>query len=94
MAAFRERVVALADTLIDRFVERGEAPYGIVYETDAKASKAVRIVGVFPASSHDPVTYPFAVVKSGDTPAARSLMTYLTGPEARAVFAKRGFKVE
>jgi molybdate transport system substrate-binding protein len=75
-------------------VERGEAPAGIVYATDAAVSTGVMIAGVFPANSHDPVSYPFAVVKSGDTPEARALMTFLAGPEARAIFDKRGFKVE
>jgi molybdate transport system substrate-binding protein len=75
-------------------VERGEAPAGIVYATDAAVSKAVMISGTFPADSHDPVSYPFAVVKSGDTPDARALLTFLSGPAARAVFAQRGFKVE
>jgi molybdate transport system substrate-binding protein len=75
-------------------VERGEAPAGIVYATDAAASKAVMVAGTFPADSHDPVSYPFAVVKSGDTLDARALMTFLSGPQARDVFVKRGFKVE
>ena len=75
-------------------VERGEAPAGIVYATDAAASKGVMVASVFPANSHDEVTYPFAVVKSGDTPEARALMTYLSGPQAREIFGKRGFKVE
>jgi molybdate transport system substrate-binding protein len=75
-------------------VERGEAPAGIVYATDAAVSSAVMIAGVFPANSHDPVSYPFAVTKSGDTPEARALMTFLAGPQARAIFVKRGFKVE
>ena len=75
-------------------VERGEAPAGIVYGTDAAVSKAVMVAGTFPESSHDPVSYPFAVVKANDTPAARSLMTFLEGPQARAVFEKRGFKVD
>jgi molybdate transport system substrate-binding protein len=75
-------------------VERGEAPAGIVYATDAAVSKAVMVAGTFPADSHDPVSYPFAVVKSGDTPEARALMTYLSGSQARATFEKRGFKVE
>jgi molybdate transport system substrate-binding protein len=75
-------------------VERGEAPAGIVYATDAAVSKAVMIAGTFPADSHDPVSYPFAVIKSGDTPEARALMTFFEGPEARAIFVKRGFKVE
>ncbi len=75
-------------------VERGEAPAGIVYATDAAVSKAVMIAGAFPADSHDPVTYPFAVVKSGDTPEARALLRFLQGPEAREAFTRRGFKVE
>jgi molybdate transport system substrate-binding protein len=75
-------------------VERGEAPAGIVYGTDAAVSKAVVVAGIFPASSHDPITYPFAVVKSGDTPDAHALLTFLAGPQAREVFVKRGFKVE
>jgi molybdate transport system substrate-binding protein len=75
-------------------VERGEAPAGIVYATDAAVSKAVMIAGTFPADSHDPVSYPFAVTKSGDTPEARALMAFLAGPQARAVFVQRGFKVE
>jgi len=75
-------------------VERGEAPAGIVYATDAAVSKAVTIAGTFPADSHDPVSYPFAVTKSGDTPEARALLQFLTSPPAREVFAQRGFKVE
>jgi molybdate transport system substrate-binding protein len=75
-------------------VERGEAPAGIVYATDATVSKGVMIAGVFPLNSHDPVSYPFAVMKSGDTPEARALMTFLASAQARAIFEKRGFKVE
>lgn len=75
-------------------VERGEAPAGIVYATDAAVSKAVMVAGTFPANSHDPVTYPFAVTKAGDTPEARAFMAFLAGPDGRAVFLKRGFKVE
>lgn len=75
-------------------VERGEAPAAIVYGTDAAASSCVSVAGIFPASSHDAITYPFAVTKAGDTPDARGLMTFLAGPQARAIFVKRGFKVE
>ncbi len=75
-------------------VERGEAPAGIVYATDAAVSKAVMVAGTFPADSHDPVSYPFAVMQSGDTPEAHALLQFLTGPAAREVFAQRGFKVE
>ena len=74
-------------------VERGEAPAGIVYGTDAAASNGVAVAGVFPADSHDPVTYPFAVVKDGDSPEARALLAFLSGPDAQAVWRNRGFTV-
>jgi molybdate transport system substrate-binding protein len=77
-----------------QLVERGEAPAGIVYATDAAVSSGVAIAGTFPADSHDPITYPFAVVKGGDTPEARALLAFLRGPEAEAIFTRRGFKAE
>jgi molybdate transport system substrate-binding protein len=75
-------------------VEREEAPAGIVYATDAAISKGVMVAGTFPPNSHDPVSYPFAVTKAGDTPEARALLAFLSGPQARTVFVQRGFKVE
>ena len=39
-------------------VSTGEAPYGIVYATDAAADDNVTIVGTFPADSHPPIVYP------------------------------------
>ncbi len=75
-------------------VERGEAPAGIVYATDAAASPGVAIAGTFPAASHDPIVYPFAVTKSGDTTEARDFLAFLQGPAAEQAFEKRGFGVE
>jgi molybdate transport system substrate-binding protein len=72
-------------------VERGEAPAGIVYATDAAVSSGVIVAGVFPESSHERITYPFAVIRTGDTPDARELMAYLAGPDARAIFDRHGF---
>lgn len=74
-----------------RLVEVGEAPAGIVYATDAAASLKVAVAGVFPASSHERIVYPFALIKGAETAEAKALLAFLTGPEARAVFAKRGF---
>lgn len=74
-------------------VERGEAPLGIVYATDAAASKGVRIVGTFPHDSHPPISYPFALTRRGDQPDARALLAFLTGPEAAPIYRKLGFSV-
>jgi molybdate transport system substrate-binding protein len=75
-------------------VERGEAPAGIVYATDAAISRKVMVAGSFPENTHDRISYPFSVVRSGDTPEARALMQFLGSPEALAIFARRGFAVE
>ncbi len=72
-------------------VERGEAPLGIVYVTDARISQKVKIVGVFPASSHSPIVYPFAIVQGAATPAVQAYFRFLKGPEARTVFQRFGF---
>jgi len=72
-------------------VNRGEAPAGIVYATDAAADTGVAVAGAFPAGSHPPVTYPFAVVRAHDTPGARAFLAFLSGPQARETFTRAGF---
>ena len=73
-------------------VERGEAPLGIVYATDARASQGVRVVGTFPVGSHPPVTYPFAVTRRGKADArTRALLAFLTGPGTEETWRRFGF---
>ena len=74
-------------------VERGEAPLGQVYATDAAISKKVKVVGVFPEDSHPPIVYPVAAVKDGKTAEAAKFLEFLKSPEAKAVFEKYGFSV-
>lgn len=72
-------------------VERGEAPLGIVYGSDAVASKGVKVVGTFPADSHKKVEYPIAIVKGHENPTVTAFYGYLKGPEAAAIFQRYGF---
>jgi molybdate transport system substrate-binding protein len=74
-------------------VERGEAPFGIVYGTDAQASTKVRVAGVFPADTHAPITYPMAIVAKRDRPEVRRFFDFLGSPEALQVFREAGFPV-
>ena len=71
-------------------VGRGEAPLGIVYETDAKVEPGVKIVGQFPADSHPAIVYPVALTASAKPEAARYL-AFLRSQDAKAVFEKYGF---
>jgi molybdate transport system substrate-binding protein len=72
------------------FVASGEAPLGIVYETDALVEKNVRTVDVFPANTHPPITYPIALTKAAGSNAAR-FVGYVRGPTGDAVFKQFGF---
>lgn len=72
-------------------VERGEAPLGIVYVTDARISDAVKIVGVFPENSHSPIIYPVAATKGAASPGVIAYVHFLEGPTARNLFRTYGF---
>lgn len=72
------------------FVDRGETPLGIVYETDALIDKHVRIVDYFPDDTHLPIAYPIALttVSRG---AAAQFVAYVRGPAGAAAFKAYGF---
>jgi molybdate transport system substrate-binding protein len=73
------------------YVARGEAPYGIVYATDAKAA-AVRLAGVFPENSHEPIIYPGALTKTAQS-GAKAFLDFLSSAPARPIFEKSGFRM-
>lgn len=72
-------------------VERGAAPLGIVYATDARASAAVRIAGVFPAGSHPPIAYPIARLKGSTNAEGEAFRRFLVSRAGKAIFARYGF---
>jgi len=74
------------------YVARSEAPLGIVYATDAAAEPRVRVVDVFPASSHKPITYPVAATTGAATP-SRPFIEFLRSQAARVVFIEAGFTI-
>ncbi|MFA5963237.1 MAG: molybdate ABC transporter substrate-binding protein [Sphingomonas sp.] len=74
-------------------VERGAAPFGIVYATDARAARAARVVGVFPAVSHPPIVYPLARLRAATNPDGEGFRRFLLSREGRAIFVRFGFTV-
>ena len=75
------------------FVARNEAPLGIVYATDARVEKSVKVIATFPAESHDPIIYPFAVTALSKNPEAEKFLRYLKSSQAQSIFEKAGFAV-
>jgi molybdate transport system substrate-binding protein len=73
-------------------VARGEAPLGIVYSTDAKVEPGVKVVGVFPESSHDPIIYPVAATANAK-PDATPYLAFLRSAAAKTIFESYGFTV-
>jgi molybdate transport system substrate-binding protein len=73
------------------YVARGEAPLGIVYATDAQIEEKIRVVGTFPDSSHEAITYPAAATASAGRHAA-AYLAYLAGKDAAAIWKKHGFR--
>ena len=74
-------------------VARGEAPLGIVYQTDAAADPTVKIVGTFPENTHPPIIYPIALTKDSANPDALAFLNFIRSPAARPIFERQGFTV-
>jgi molybdate transport system substrate-binding protein len=89
--AVKNRIVAAHDVRAAlTYVERGEAPVGIVYATDAAASSQVEVAFRVPPELHPKIVYPMVLVK-GANRRSRELYAFLQTPAAWEAFAKAGF---
>ena len=87
-----EPKIAMAENvrLALSLVARGDAPLGIVYETDAKIEPAVKVIGVFPDNTHDQIIYPVALTATAK-PDATQYLSFLRSQTAKSVFENYGF---
>jgi molybdate transport system substrate-binding protein len=74
-------------------VSTGEAPLGIVYQTDAAADPKVRIVAAFPEDSHPPIIYPAAVLTGSSKASSADFLAFMQSAKARGLFEAQGFTV-
>lgn len=74
-------------------VTRAEAPLGIVYATDAHAEAGVKVLDTFPATSHDPIIYPAALIRPTDNASAAALLAFLASEAGATHFRAQGFTV-
>jgi molybdate transport system substrate-binding protein len=90
-----EGKLAQADTIRNALtlVARGEARFGIVYATDAKAEPKVKVVDIFPETSHSPIVYPVAVVADSKNPDAPAFVAFLTSQAAVKILTDQGFTI-
>ncbi len=74
------------------WVATGNVDAGVVYATDAKSSKDVKVVAEAPEGSVSKAIYPAAVVKASKIPdAAKAFVDYLATDEAMKIFENYGF---
>jgi len=74
-----------------RLVAIGEAPLGIVYDTDHRAEDHVKALYLFPENSHPPILYPAALISDQTTEAGRAFLDYLQDSDSTAIFQAHGF---
>ena len=72
-------------------VERGEAPLGLVYASDADAEPRVTVVAELPEGSHPPIRYPVALVAGSAHPDAEPFRAFLLSSEGQAIVRRHGF---
>ena len=72
-------------------VVQGVASLGIVYASDAKVEPRVKVIGTFPADSHQAIIYPVAATVTAKLE-ADTYLSYLRSTAAiKAVSDKYGF---
>lgn len=74
-----------------KMVARGDAPYAVVFTTDAMTDPGVSVVAVFPDESHPPIRYPVAILAKSTNPDAAKFFDYLKSASATAVFKQFGY---
>ena len=74
-------------------VASGEAPFGIVYHSDAVVESKVSIIATFPESSHDPILYPAAAVKESEKP-TELFLQFLRSEQSKVILKRNGFLTE
>jgi molybdate transport system substrate-binding protein len=74
-------------------VSTGEAPYGIVYASDAVADDNVTVVATFQAESHQPIIFPVALLTAAADDADRAFLDALSSQAAADRFIAQGFAV-
>ncbi|MCA0274054.1 MAG: molybdate ABC transporter substrate-binding protein [Proteobacteria bacterium] len=74
-------------------VSSGEAPYGVVYASDAAADDNVLVIGTFPDDSHKPIVYPAALLTVAQDEADKAFFAALSSKASDATFTAEGFAV-
>lgn len=70
-------------------VEMKECEMGIVYYSDAIQSKKVKIVGLFPEDSHEPIIF-YALLKGKASEASVQFFEYLSDTSMNKIWIKNG----
>ena len=94
MPSISSRIVEKTDEaqLLDA-VEHGECDVGITYQNQALSSKKVKMMGIFPLKTHDPINYYVALTEQGDNnkDASQFEKFLLHNPQVKALWLNDGF---
>jgi len=69
-----------------------EVALSIVYATDAKIATSVKVIGVLPDNSHDPIVYREAATVNAK-PGTIKYLAFLRSAAAKSIFERYGFSV-
>ena len=70
---------------------RADAPFAIVFTTDALTDPGVEIVATLPEDSHPPIRYPVAILAKSANPDTARFLDYLLSPAAGDIFRRDGY---
>jgi molybdate transport system substrate-binding protein len=72
-------------------VQRGEAPLGLVYASDAHAASNAAVVAELHTAAHPPIRYLLSLVTGAEHPDAAAFRAFLLSAEGQAIVRRHGF---
>ena len=75
------------------YVESGNADAALVYATDAKIGRNIKVLDIVPKNSYEAIVYPAIVVRASDLkPEALEFLNFLRSATSDAIFRRYGFE--
>lgn len=72
-------------------VEMSECEMGIVYYSDAIRSQKVKIIGIFPEHTHEPIIF-HAILHKDASESSLKFFNFLTDKSIESIWVNNGFK--
>ncbi|VAW22274.1 Molybdenum ABC transporter, substrate-binding protein ModA [hydrothermal vent metagenome] len=76
------------------YVELGEIPYGVVYQTDARGSQKIKVLGTFPQQSHGRIIISMAFIGDSLNSSLTRFRQFIRSEKVKNIWREYGYIIK